>query len=92
LAANALGRSAFNRVERIMAPLSRELSGVILPHDQYGNHLNNAGFLIDGDLEKKISSLLVKLWLRSGRMSQLTNFLWLLNLLFQKNRKSYLVL
>lgn len=30
---NAPGRSAFNRVERRMAPLSRELSGVILQHD-----------------------------------------------------------
>lgn len=30
---NAPGRSAFNRAERRMAPLSRELAGVILPHD-----------------------------------------------------------
>lgn len=28
---NAPGRSAFNRVERRMSPLSKELSGVILP-------------------------------------------------------------
>jgi len=33
---NAPGRSAFNRVERRMAPLSRDLSGLILPHDRYG--------------------------------------------------------
>ncbi|XP_047125601.1 uncharacterized protein LOC124807609 [Hydra vulgaris] len=52
LAANAPGKSAFNRVERRMSPLSRELSGVILPHDNYGNHLNNAGFTIDNTLEK----------------------------------------
>ena len=29
LATNAPGRSAFNRIERLMAPLSRELAGVI---------------------------------------------------------------
>lgn len=31
VACNAPGRSAFNRVERRMAPLSKELAGVILP-------------------------------------------------------------
>lgn len=34
LATNAPGRSAYNRVERRMAPLSRELAGLILPHDR----------------------------------------------------------
>ena len=38
IATNAPGRSAFNRVERRMAPLSKELSGLILPHDNYGSH------------------------------------------------------
>ncbi|XP_065172441.1 uncharacterized protein [Atheta coriaria] len=50
---NAPGRSAFNRVERRMAPLSRELSGLILPHDSYGNHLDEQGRTKDHDLEKK---------------------------------------
>ena len=50
---NAPGRSAFNRVERKMAPLSRELSGLILPHDHFGSHLDSAGKTIDVDLEKK---------------------------------------
>lgn len=40
---NAPGRSAFNRAERRMAPLSRELSGLILPHDHYGTHLDAQG-------------------------------------------------
>ena len=48
---NAPGRSAYNRVERRMAPLSRELSGVILPHDHFGSHLDNSGKTIDDDLE-----------------------------------------
>lgn len=53
IATNAPGRSAFNKVERRMAPLSRELSGVVLPHDYYGSHLNNAGISVDEDLERK---------------------------------------
>lgn len=51
LVTNALGRSAYNRVERRMAPLSRELSGLILPHDFYGSHLNNSCVTIDKELE-----------------------------------------
>ena len=35
LATNAPGRSAFNRVERRMVKLSKELSDVILEHDKY---------------------------------------------------------
>ena len=37
---NAPGRSAFNRVERKMSNLSKELSGVILPHDHFSTHLD----------------------------------------------------
>lgn len=36
-----------------MAPLSRELSGVILPHDHYGSHLDNSGKTIDSEKEKQ---------------------------------------
>ena len=50
---NAPGRSAYNRVERRMAPLSNQLSGLILPHDFYGTHLNEAGKTIDKNLELK---------------------------------------
>ncbi|XP_062550683.1 uncharacterized protein LOC134215536 [Armigeres subalbatus] len=53
IATNAPGRSAFNPVERRMAPLSRELSGLILPHDKYGSHLNSQGKTIDDELERK---------------------------------------
>lgn len=48
---NAPGRSAFNPVERRMAPLSRQLSGVVLPHDHYGSHLDSCGRTVDTDLE-----------------------------------------
>ena len=39
VAAEAPGQSAYNYVERRMAPLSRDLSGVILKHDHFGSHL-----------------------------------------------------
>lgn len=41
IATNAPGRSAFNRVERRMAPLSRDLAGLVLPHDHFGSHLDD---------------------------------------------------
>lgn len=50
---NAPGQSAFNRVERRMAPLSRELAGLLLPHDHFGSHLNSSAATIDTNLEEK---------------------------------------
>lgn len=52
VATNAPGRSAFNRVERRMAPLSRELCGLILDHDHFGSHLDERGRTTDDDLER----------------------------------------
>ena len=45
-------RSAYNAIERRMAPLSRELAGLILPHDKYGSHLDDSGHTTDTDHEK----------------------------------------
>jgi len=53
VATNAPGRSVFNRVERRMAKLSKELSSVILEHDKFRNHLNAKGETVDKDLEMK---------------------------------------
>ncbi|KAL4719432.1 hypothetical protein ACJJTC_009058 [Scirpophaga incertulas] len=53
VATNAPGRSAFNRVERRMAPLSLPLSGLVLPHDTFGNHLDAKGKTTNSDLELK---------------------------------------
>lgn len=36
-----------------MAPLSRELSGVILPHDHFGSHLDSQCRTMDEKVEKK---------------------------------------
>ena len=52
-AVNASGLSAFNPVERRMAPLSHDLSGLILPHESFGEHLDSNGKTIDDELEKK---------------------------------------
>lgn len=53
MATNAPGRSAFNRVERRMAPLSQELCGLILDHEHYGSHLDARARTIDTDLERQ---------------------------------------
>lgn len=52
IATNAPHRSAFNRAERRMAPLSKDLSGLILPHDHFGSHLNSKCETIDVRKEK----------------------------------------
>lgn len=36
-----------------MAPLSREMSWLILPHDHYSSHIDEWGKTIDIELEKK---------------------------------------
>lgn len=53
LATNAPGRSAYNRVERRMAPLSKQLSGVLLEHEFFGSHLDSQMRTVDPELEKK---------------------------------------
>ena len=51
-----IGRSAFNSVERRMAPLGHALAGVILPHANFGTHLDSQGNTVNSNLEiKKIS-------------------------------------
>ncbi|KAJ8867517.1 hypothetical protein PR048_031319 [Dryococelus australis] len=66
IATNAPGRSAFNRVERRMAPLSRELTGVVLHHDSFGTHLDSNGRTVDVSLEKdnfkKAGEILAEIW------------------------------
>ena len=50
VACHVPGHSAYNAVERRMAPLSRDLSGLILPHDHYGSYLDANGKTVDSDL------------------------------------------
>uniref|UniRef100_A0AC34GGK1 Uncharacterized protein n=1 Tax=Panagrolaimus sp. ES5 TaxID=591445 RepID=A0AC34GGK1_9BILA len=53
VATHAPGQSAYNAVERRMAPLSKALTGVILPYDTYGSHLNPSHKTVDEALELK---------------------------------------
>jgi cell fate (sporulation/competence/biofilm development) regulator YmcA (YheA/YmcA/DUF963 family) len=48
----APGQTAFNVVERRLASLSQDLTGLVLPHDYFGTHLNFSGITIDAELEK----------------------------------------
>ena len=61
----APGLSAFNKAERRMFFLSKELGGVLLPHDTFGSHLVN-GKTVDEDLEMKnfqaAGEVLAHLW------------------------------
>ena len=60
------GQSAYNIVERRMAPLSHDLAGLILPHDHFGSHLNDSGGTVNVDLEKlnfrKAGQILAQTW------------------------------
>ena len=66
LATNAPGRSTFNRVERRMSNLSKELSGAILPHYHFGTHLDHNNKTIDEELELQnfeyAGEILAELW------------------------------
>lgn len=66
VATNAPGRSCFNRVERRMAPLSHQPTGVILPHDTFGSHLNESRATINKELEKRnfadAGNILAQIW------------------------------
>uniref|UniRef100_A0AC35FWU4 Uncharacterized protein n=1 Tax=Panagrolaimus sp. PS1159 TaxID=55785 RepID=A0AC35FWU4_9BILA len=53
VATHAPGQSAYNAVERRMAPLSKALTGVILPYDTYGSHLNSSHKTVDEALVLK---------------------------------------
>ena len=63
---HAPGMSEYNYVERKMAPLSKELAGLILPHDSCGTHLDSQRKTIDVDLEKanfkKAGEILAEVW------------------------------
>ena len=50
---NASGLSAFNPVEHRMAPFSHDLTGILLPWDFFGSHLDSAGNTTDPELEVK---------------------------------------
>ena len=46
-ACSAAGISTFHFIEWRMAPLSKELAGIVLPHDSFGTNLIENGKTID---------------------------------------------
>ena len=50
---NAPGLSAYNRCERRMYHLSKEMTALVLPYETFGSHLNSGGETIDEALEKE---------------------------------------
>ena len=50
---HAPGLSACNDIEKRLAPLSKALAGVVIPHDSCGSYLNPSGETIDLEPEKK---------------------------------------
>ena len=50
---NAARLSAFNPVERRMSPLSHDIAGFVLPHENFVSHLDSQGNTIDVELIKK---------------------------------------
>ena len=48
-----MAEAHFNKLERKIARLSRELSGLILPHDDYGSHLDERAKTMGTELEEK---------------------------------------
>ena len=53
ISTHAPGLSAYNQVEKRMAPLSKVLAGLLLPYDTFGNHLDSQGRTIEVELEKR---------------------------------------
>ncbi|CAF3134085.1 unnamed protein product [Rotaria socialis] len=53
IVSQAPGQALFNVVERRLAPLSHDLAGLILPHDHFATHLNDAGSTEHAELEKQ---------------------------------------
>ena len=63
---NAAGLSAFHFIERRMVLLSKELAGIVLPHDSFGTHLDENGKTIDDVKElqnfRKAGETLSEIW------------------------------
>ena len=50
---SAAGSSAYNTVERRMAPISKKLCGIALDHQSLGSHLDSNNKTVDVELEKR---------------------------------------
>ena len=66
---HAPGSSAYNPVERRIAPLSKDTAGITQPFDTFGNHLDASNKTIDSELEIKnfeaTGKILADIWSES---------------------------
>ena len=66
---HAPGSSAYNPVERRIAPLSKDTAGITQPFDTFGNHLDASNKTIDSELEiknfKASGKILPEIWSKS---------------------------
>ena len=66
ISTHARGLYGYNQAERIMAPLSKVLSGILLPHETFGTHLDSSRKTINTNLEKlnfkAVGEILAKVW------------------------------
>jgi len=66
LVSQAPGQASLNVVERRLAALAQDLTGLVLPHDYFGTHLNVSGVTIDTEVEKdnmkRTGDVLAEIW------------------------------
>ena len=48
---NAVGLSAYHFIERRISPLSKELAGIVFPHDLFCTNLDTNGNTVDPEKE-----------------------------------------
>ena len=63
---SAPGCSAFNEIERRMAPLSKALVGLVISHEILGSHLDSNNNTVNDELERNnfaaAGGILAKVW------------------------------
>lgn len=66
LVTQAPGQSILSASQRRLALLAQDLTGLVLPHNHFGTHLNISGLTVDADLEKmnfkKTGDVLADVW------------------------------
>ena len=90
------GSSAYNPVERRMAPLSKDTAGIILLFDNFRNHLDASNKTIDSELEIKNFSISERTFQYSGseydlRFDFLLSFCSSLFLTFRQSKKQSII-
>ena len=70
----AQGLSTYNQIKRRMTALSKVLSGILLPHETFGTHLDLSRKTIDTNLEKRNFKTADEIWVKVWEKIVLDNF------------------